>query len=160
MNLPTWLEDLTDKYGAQRQAGQITRQQAATALRDKILEHGDDTLILGLLSDFAGKALDSWIRLHQHQQPYGGSMPQVQSDLFPDLPVRLHIRPGVPKAVILFTAHDWDSAREMIRARTENAIKGAEEDREQFEAAYQRVRPLLEGDVTTADIAEQIRQSA
>jgi hypothetical protein len=162
VNLPDWLQESADTIGAQQAAGQLTRQQAATLLRDRILERGDQTLIRGVLSEFAGKALDAWLRLHREQSATGRFVSQqVQSDLFPDLPVRLHIRPGVPKAVILFTAHDWDSARAMIRARTENAINGAKEDLDQFEAAYERVRPLLTaGDMTTAEVADQIRLSA
>jgi hypothetical protein len=78
-------------------------------------------------------------------------------ELFPDLAPRLYIRPGVSKQVMACTAHDWDTAREMILNRTEHAIKGAEAHRANFEAAYKKVRPLLGGDTTTADIVRQLR---
>lgn len=155
MNLPDWLKDMTDELGAGRLAGTVSRQDAVTALRDKILEKDDRPLILGVLAEFAGKALDSWHRAHQHPAA-PGSLAHVQAELFPDLPARLYIRPGVTKPPIEFTAHDWDTAREMVRARTENAIDGARADRDQFERAYARVRPLLGHDATTADIAGQL----
>jgi hypothetical protein len=159
MNVPAWLADLTAEIGAQRLDGTMTRQEAITTLRDKIAAQDDQPLTLGILADFAGRALDSWHRAHLHQAPASRNS-EVQSELFPDLPARLYIRPGFAKALILCTAHDWDMARRVLENRTENAIKGAREDWAQFDAAYQRVRPLLGGDLTTAEIAEDLRASA
>lgn len=156
MNLPAWLEDLADHFGTQRLNGEITRQEAVTALRDKIVEKDDRTLILGVLTDVAAKALDSWHRQHQHP-PALGTQAHLQMELFPDLAPRLYIRPGVTKPVMTLTAHDWDNAREMIRNRTSCAIEGAEADWRQFEEAYEKVRPLLSGDATTADIVPELR---
>jgi hypothetical protein len=158
MNLPDWLADLTEEFGAQRLSGAITRQEATTALRDKILAEDDRSLILGALSEFAGKILDSWQRSHQHETPAGAFA--AQSDLFPELPVRLYVRPGVPKALILCTAHDWDMARNVLENRTRNAKTAAESDWAHFEAAYKRVRPLLSGGLTTAEVADEIRRAS
>ena len=156
MNLPEWASNKIEELGAARQAGQITRQEAATALRDVILGQADETLIRAIFGEFAGKVLDSWHRAHMN----GGLADGAQSDLFPELPLRLYVRPAVTKPLILCTGHDWDMARNVLENRTENAIKGAKDDWAQFEAAYDRVRPLLAGDATTADIAGQLRQPA
>jgi hypothetical protein len=153
MKLPDWLHDLTEDLGVARLAGDITRQEAVTTLRDKIVGQDDRSLIDGVLADFSGRVVDAWYRAHQHA-PATGSQAHVQTELFPDLPPRLHIRPGILKAPIDFTAHDWDTAREMVRARTQNAIDGAEADRAQFEAAYAQIRHLLSGSLTTADVAD------
>lgn len=157
MKLPAWLEDLTDRYGSKRLAGDITRQEAVTALRDAIIEQDDRPLILGALAEFAGKALDSWHREHQYA-PAPAAVSSLQGDLFPDLPPRLYIRVGVSKPVMMLNAHDWDSAREMILNRTKHAIDGAEADRDRFLEAFGRVRPLLsDADATTADVVRQLR---
>ncbi len=155
MNLPDWIKDLTDELGAERLAGTISRQNAVTALRDKIVEKDDRPLILGVLAEFAGKALDAWHRAHEHPAA-PGSLAQVQAELFPGLPARPYIRPGVTKPLIEFTAHDWDMARNVLENRTEHAIEGAKADWAQFEAAYARVRPLLHGDTTTAEVLDQL----
>jgi hypothetical protein len=152
VNLPEWLGTYVADLGRGRLAGDFGRQAAVTALTAKITEKDDRPLIDGVLAEFAGRVLDAWHRSHQHPAA-AGSPAQVQAELFPDLPPRLHIRPGVTKAPIEFTGHNWDTAWEMIRARTDNTIKGAEADRDQFEDAYYRVRPLLSGDLTTADVA-------
>lgn len=157
MNLPAWLEELTEEYGADRLAGKITRTEAVTALRDKILGQADETLIRAISGEFAGKVLDSWHRAHLNPGPAPG---EAQSELFPELPVRLFIRPAVTKPLILCTGHDWDMARNMLRARTDGALEAARADWARFEAAYARVRPLLAGDATTAEVAEQLRQPA
>ena len=160
MNLPAWLQDHVDDFGAQRQGGKITRQDAITALRDKILAEDDRPLTLGIVAEFAGRALDSWCRAHEHQ-PARGPHALVQAELFPGLPPRLFVRPGVAKPPIWFTAHDWDMARNVLEVRTRGAREAADADWAAFDAAYQRVRPLLtDDDMTTADVSEQIRRTA
>src|SRR5258708_29291357 len=111
MNLPDWLKDMTEDLGTRRLAGEIARQDAVTILRDKIVEKDDRGLILGVLAEFAGKALDAWHRAHQHPAA-PGSLAQVQAELFPDLPPRLYIRPGLTQPLIELTPHDWDTAPE------------------------------------------------
>lgn len=156
MNLPAKIENAVEELGAQRKAAGISRQDAVTALRDVILGNADGELLKGIVAEFAGKALDAWQRSHQHETPDGAF--GVQSDLFPDLPLRLYIRPATPKALILCTAHDWDMARNVLENRTRNAKAAAETDWAHFDAAYSRVRPLLSGGLTTADVADQVRQ--
>lgn len=156
MNLPAWLADLADHYGSQRLAGQVSRQDAVTALRDEIAAKADEPLRLAILADYAARVLDAWQRDHQHAAP-PLAVSHVQAELFPDLKPRLYIRPGVRKPVMAMNAHDWDNAREMIHNRTEHSIKGAEADRDHFDAAYERVRRLLSGDATTADVVRELR---
>lgn len=149
MKLPDKIAAKAEELAAQRDAGQITRQEAVTALRDVIMQNADRAFLLGITAEFAGRVLDA-----RKAPRYG--LRDTQSDLFPDLPVRLFIRPGVAKPVILFTAHDWDTARAVLENRTSGAVKAAEADWAAFDAAYARVRPLLTGDLTTADVAGQI----
>jgi hypothetical protein len=158
MKVPDWLEAEIDALGPARLAGTVRRQDAVQALRDKIIKQDDVALTLAIVAEFAGKALDAWQRSHEHAAPAGAFA--VQSDLFPDLPVRLYIRPATPKALILCTGHDWDMARNILQGRTEGAKAAAEADWASFEAAYTRVRPLLSGSLTTADVADQVRQAS
>lgn len=156
MNLPAWLADLADHYGSQRLAGQVSRQEAVTAIRDEIAAKADEAYRLSLYADHAGRIVDAYQREHQYAAP-PPAVSHVQAELFPDLKPRLYVRPGVTKPVMAMNAHDWDCAREMIRNRTEGAIKFAEADRETFETAFGRVRPLLKGDATTADVVRELR---
>lgn len=156
MNYPAWIDDLTEEIGTCRLRGAVGRQDAVTRLRDAIDDAGDRELTLAILADFAARRLDAWHREHQNA-PAPPSVSYLQAELFPDLKARLYVQPGVTKPVMTMTAHDWDNAREMIRNRTEGAIEFAKADRAKFEAAYERVRPLLSGDATTADVARGLR---
>jgi hypothetical protein len=159
MNLPDWLRGEMDVIGQRAVAREITRQEAVTEIRDAIITKNDRAFMRSIVAMFAGKALDSWQREHRGA---AASLPaQSQSDLFPDLPARLFIRPGTAKAVILFTGHDWDTAKAVLENRTGGAISAARADQAAFDAAYARVRPLLTGPgVITADVAEQIREAS
>jgi hypothetical protein len=155
VNLPEWLSHQLAAVGAQNAERAITRQEAVTRLRDTIIGNADRAFQLVIAADFAGRQLDAW-----HRQHSAGTRAPVeadgQSELFPGLAVRLMVRPGVRKAVILFTAHDWDTARAVMETRTTGAKKAAEADWEAFDAAYKRVRPLLHDELTTADIAPEL----
>ena len=156
MNLPAWLADLADYYGSQRLAGQISRQDAVTALRDEIAAKADEAYRLSIYADHAGRIVDAYQREHQYAAP-PPSVSHLQAELFPDLKPRLFVRPGVTKPVMALTAHDWDSAREMLHNRTKHAIEGAEADRVRFDKAYEKVRRHLSGDATTADVVRELR---
>jgi hypothetical protein len=154
MNLPPWLAAELDKAGQQNASRAITRQEAVTAVRDAIMTQADRAFILSVTADYAARLLDTWHRGRRGDGKGSGQLAgDAQSELFPGLPVRLYIRPGVAKAVILLTAHDWDTAKAMIENRTSGAITAAETDQAAFDAAYALVRPLLAGDLTTADVA-------
>jgi hypothetical protein len=153
MNLPAAIDVQLRDLTAQWQAGTITRAEAVTALRDVILGHADRTLILGIVGEFAGRALD------RAKEPRH-ALPAAQDSLFPELPARLYIRPGVAKAVALFTAHDWETARAVLENRTKHAKEAAEADWAAFTAAYDKVRPLLYGELTTSDVLGDIEGGA
>jgi hypothetical protein len=154
--LPAWLKDIVDHQGSQRLGGTLTRQEVVTAVRDEIAAKADDPLILAIYADYAGRALDAWHREHQHPAA-PAAVSSLQGELFPDLKPRLFVQPGVSKPVMTMTAHDWDNAYAMIRSRTEGSIESAEADWKNFEAAYERVRPKLSGDATTADVISELR---
>jgi len=155
MKLPTGLGTQVRDLGEQRLAGALTRADAVSALRDAILTAAEPGLVAGVVADFAGRELDAWHRAHQHSAP-AGPLAEVQSELFPGLPGRLYVTPSTGKALMLCNGHDWDMARNVLSAKTTNAIGGAEQAWQQFQAAYDRVRPLLSGDLTTADVAAQL----
>ncbi len=156
MNLPAWLGDAAEEIGPRRLGGDISRQEAVTALRDVIARQADEQTRLAIYADYAGRILDAWHR--EHQNPAAPApVSALQGDLFPDLkPARLYIRPGVTKPVMTMTARDWDNAYAMLRNRTDGAIDAAKADWDSFEKAYNRVRPLLGDDATTADVIREL----
>lgn len=158
MKLPAWLQQELAATGAQVAARDLSRQEATTRIRNLILEKRDRSFDLGVTAEFAGRSLDSWLRARKSS---AGGVPEAQSDLFPDLPMRLYVRPSTTKPLILMTAHDWDMAHNMLRNRTEGAEKSAKADWAAFKAAYDKVRPLLTGaDTTTADVIPQLEAAA
>ena len=156
MTLPAWIDDMAEELGTARLRGTTGRPDAVARLAGAIAASQDRELFLAIFADFAARRLDAWHREHQNTAPVP-AVSHVQMDLFPDLKPRLYIRVGVTKPVMTMTAHDWDAAREMVLNRTKHAIEGAEADRKNFEAAYERVRPLLSGDATTSDVARELR---
>lgn len=154
MRLPAPLDADLARLTAAVADRDITRQDAVTRLRDAISAHADGELRLGIFAEFAARTLEAALRARRASR---GTTPDGQSDLFPELPRRLYIRPGQLKSVILFTRHDWHTARAVLENRTSNAKKAAESDWAAFIAAYQQVVPLLtDDDLTTADVAPQI----
>lgn len=151
MKYPEWLDRELTAVSARLATREITRPEAVTRLRDVIIGSGDRPFMLSIASDFAARALAAAKGERRRDAVMEG-----QSEMFPDLPLRLFIRPAVAKAVILFTGHDWDTAKAMITNRTDGAIDAAKADRAAFEAAYARVRPLLSGDLTTADVLAEL----
>lgn len=158
MKLPQWLDGELGKIGQRSAERAISRAEAVTAIRDVIIRQDDPAFLRGVVSEFAARALDSWHR--EHRGSSAVTLAGAQSELFPELPARLFIRPGTAKAVILFTGHDWDTAKAVLENRTSGSINAAKADWAAFEAAYARVRPLLTAGLTTADVADEIRGAA
>lgn len=156
MSNPAWFEDLLEEVGTERRTGAISRQEAVTKLRDAIDAHAERPFQLAVYADYAGRAFDAWGREHAYAAP-APSISSVQAELFPDLKPRLYIRVGVTKPVMDMTAHDWEAAAGMIRNRTDGAINSAKADWEHFEKAWERVKPHLKGEATTASIARELR---
>lgn len=157
MNLPEWLSRELAAVGAQNAERAITRQEAVTRLRDVIIQHADRAFQLSLAADFAARQLDTWHRGHKGERAPAAA----QSELFPGLAARMFIRPNVAKAVVLFTRHDWQTAKAVLENRTKYAIEGAQAERAAFDAAYAAVVPLLTDDqMTTADVASELAGQA
>jgi hypothetical protein len=146
---PDWLAAELDRTGTRHAAREITRTAAIGAIRDVILRDADQFFLRGIAAAFAARALNSW---HQERRATGAVVPDAQCELFPDLPARLYVRPGVTKPVAEFTGRDWDMARAVLENRTSYAKKAAEADWAAFDAAYSKIRPLLSDGLTTADV--------
>lgn len=156
MSYPPWLDNLTEELGTARLKGAITRQEAVTKLRDAIDRSKERPLVLLVLAEFAGRRLDAWDR--ENRNPSApAAVSSLQGELFPDLKPRLFVQPGVSKPVMTMTGHDWDNAFAMIQNRTGGAIDAAKANWKAFEDAYKRVRPLLHGTATTADVVSDLR---
>jgi hypothetical protein len=156
VNYPDWFSGELGVAGQRHANRELTRPQAVKALADEIVRHGDREFLAAVAAAFAAKALDSWHRGRRQAAAVPGFRDEAQSELFPGLPGRLYVTPGQSKAVILFTGHDWDTARNVLENRTSGAITAAQADWAAFRAAYDRIRPLLSGDLTTADVAGQL----
>jgi len=144
MSLPDWLARELDTIGAQNAERSITRAEAVTMLRDAIIRSADTAFRLAITAEFAARQLDAW-----HRARRAAGFPAAgQSELFPDLPARLYVRPGVLRPVALMDGHDWDMAYNMLHTRAQGAIDAAEADLAAFDGAYGKVRPLLTGDLT------------
>lgn len=83
---------------------------------------------------------------------------------FPAVPARMRITPTKSADIESMDAEQLDHARNMLLARTQNAIEGAtaaaEHERQVFMAFYTKVRPLLKGDLTVSDVLEQLAKAA
>jgi hypothetical protein len=157
MSLPDWLARELDTIGAQNAERSITRQEAVTALRDVIMRSADAAFRLAITAEFAGRQLDAW---HRARRAAGLPAAAGQSELFPGLPARLYVRPGVLRPVALMDAHDWDMAYNMLHTRAEGAITAAKADLAAFDGAYDKVRALLTGELTTADVLGDLGDAA
>jgi len=84
-----------------------------------------------------------------------------QSELFPDLPARLYVRPGVLRPVALMDGHDWDMAYNMLHTRAQRD-RAAEADLARVRRRLSgKVRPLLTpADLTTADVLGDLEDGA
>jgi len=106
MSLPDWLARELDTIGAQNAERSITRAEAVTMLRDAIIRSADTAFRLAITAEFAARQLDAW-----HRARRAAGFPAAASpELFPDLPARLYVRPGVLRPVALMDGHDWDMA--------------------------------------------------
>ena len=88
----------------------------------------------------------------------------LELHLFPEMPLRMRVAPTKSTEVAAMTADDLDHAKNMLLARTQNAIDGvtaaAERERAAFMDFYSKVRPLLTGDLTVTDALEQLAKAA
>lgn len=82
---------------------------------------------------------------------------ELHRTLFPDFAFRsLRVTPERYAQVHEMTGHQLDMARNILRAKTQNAIDGANDERNRFERFYNKVRPLMNDDDTVADAERKL----
>lgn len=145
---PRWLAEKIAATGVLVLDGRITRAEADTAIAAATREHPEFGEELGTAAGIG--LFGKWLREHTS----GGDL--FQAGLFPDLPAVMRIAPNKSARIADMTAEELDHAKNMLFARTKNMVEGAEEASKQERAAfmrlYDKVRPLLSGDKTVADV--------
>jgi hypothetical protein len=144
---PQWFAAEVAKHGQRVLDGASTRADALAALTAHIGTHPE--YVADLITGTADKELSKWL------SDNAAEVATSQLLLFPELPLRMRIAPTKSAEVASMTAEDLDHARNMLLARTQNAIDGAtaaaEHEREVFMAFYGKVRPLLADGLTVGD---------
>jgi hypothetical protein len=139
---PAWLAAAVANHGARAAAGKAPRTEAADAIAAAVRARPE--YVEDLIAADVKRYLTRWLAGN------GSSGDLLQASLFPDLPVRMRVSPGRSVEVTAMTSADLDHARNILLARTQNAINGAtkaaEGERAVFTAFYDRVRPLLLAD--------------
>ena len=158
MKKPDWYAEEVAGLGQLVLDGVSTRAEALDILIARIRKHPE--YITGLVAADAEKELSGWLKSNAAAE----ATPSSQLDLFPGLPHSMRIAPTKTAEIPEMTAEELDHAKNMLMARTQNAIDGAtaaaEHERKVFMAFYERVRPLLTGDLTVADVLSQIEKAA
>jgi hypothetical protein len=148
MKTPPWLATAIAGNGAAVLGGQKTRAEADADVIKTVNDHPGYLADLGATE--ALRLLGRWVAEHTS----GGDLFQAQ--MFPDLPATLRVTPKKASEVASMTAHDLDSARNILWARTENQMNGAREaaerERAAFLAFYDKVRPLLADGKTVGEV--------
>lgn len=157
MKKPQWYTDEVAKLGQLALDGESTRASALAILIAQIGIHPE--YVADLIAADAERELSGWLKANGTEDSTA-----AQLDLFPGLPHRMRIAPTKTAEVPGMTAEELDHAKNMLMARTQNAIDGAtavaEHEREVFMAFYGKVRPLLKGDLTVSDVLEQLAKAA
>jgi hypothetical protein len=155
-NKPDWHKAAVAAHGSQAAAGTVTRAEAATAVEAVIRSH--PAYVADLIAADAKHDLNQWLNGN------GSSGDLLQASLFPELPVRMRVSPNRTVEVSKMTRADLEHARNILLARTQNAINGAksaaDRDRAVFAAFYDRVRPLLADGRTVADVLADLAATA
>lgn len=129
------------------------------------LDHAEDlALWLGkqhpivvreLVADWGRKQIRGWI-FRQTRENLSDPNPreEQQSLPFPELRPHLETAPGVLKHQRVMTGPDWDAALAIYRNRRDQA----EISLRQLERRYNQIRPHLKGELTTADVLDQVER--
>jgi hypothetical protein len=156
MKTPQWLAEKIAETGVQVLDGRMTRTAGDSAIAAAVDAHPLHCTMLGRADGAAQFA--RWLREHAST----GDL--FQSALFPDLPAVMRVAPKRSIPVNDMTGEELDHAKNMLWARTENMINGAEESakREQvaFARLYDKVRPLLTGELTVGDVLDGLMGQA
>jgi hypothetical protein len=153
---PDWHKAAVAAHGARAAAGTATRAEAEDAVAAAIRDHAG--YVADLIAADAKREVRRWLDVN------GGSGDLLQASLFPDLPVRMRVAPNRTVQIAAMTRADLDHARNILLARTGNAMDGAkkaaEAERAVFAAFYDRVRPLLLPGRTVADVLPELAAKA
>lgn len=145
---PEWHKAAVASQGARVAGGKATRTEAADAMAAVVRAHPE--YVEGLIAADVKRSLNGWLSVN------GSSGDLLQASLFPELPVRMRVAPNKTVEVTAMTRADLDHARNILLARTQNAIDGAtgaaEKERAIFTAFYNRVRPLLTAGKKVSDV--------
>jgi len=154
---PPWYTAEVAKVGMLVLDGETTRETAVAVLTRAVKAHPEH--IDGLIAVDVARELSAWLKDH--------GAPAAQPSLFPDfpgLPREMRVAPAKTAEVADMTAEDLDHAKNMLLARTKNAIDGvtaaAERERKAFMDFYNKVRPLLTDGLTVADAMEKLAEKA
>jgi hypothetical protein len=150
VKLPQWLAEEIAAAGARLLDGNMSRTEAETAIAAAARNHPAYCAQAGEAD--ALRHFGKWIGEHASS----GDLFQVS--LFPDLPAVMRVAPNRSTAISDMTGEELDHARNMLIARTDNAVAGAkaaaERERAAFARLYDKVRPLLKGDLTVGDVLD------
>lgn len=150
MKPPQWLTEEIAKTGVRVLDGKMTRAEGDAAIAAATRQHPDYCAEAGVV--LAVRQFGKWVG----ERTSSGDL--FQAALFPDLPAVLRVAPKRTTAVADMTAEDLDHAKNMLWARTKNMVDGAEEacDRERaaFSRLYDKVRPLLKGELTVGEVLD------
>lgn len=153
---PDWHKAATAAHGARVAGRKATRTEAADAMAAVIRAHPE--YVEDLIAADVKRSLNGWLSGN------GSSGDLLQASLFPDLPVRMRVSPSKTVEVTAMTRADLDHARNILLARTQNAINGAtraaEGERKVFTAFYDQVHPLLAGERTVRDVLPDLAAKA
>ena len=153
---PDWHKAAVAAHGARAAAGTTTRAEASAAIEAVVRTH--PAYVADLIAADVTRELGRWLAGN------GSSGDLLQASLFPDLPVRMRVSPKRTVEVAAMTRADLDHARNILLARTQNAIDGstraAEKERAVFTAFYDRVRPLLTDGKKVADVLPRLAPKA
>ena len=149
---PEWLKAAVADSGALVLAGDRQQAQAAEAVKAEILARPE--FLDEMAAVLAAAQIDNWVRVHR------SSGDLFQAALFPGIPAVMHTSPGRPMATADMTASDLDKAKAMLLARTRNARTSADRAAKDFGVFYKKVRPLLTGGKTVADVMPELAAKA
>lgn len=154
MKIPTDVLTKVAQLGKAVLENDGTDQDAGQRLAVWLLRH-HPVVIREIAADWGRKRVRGWI-----YQQTRAAMPNPDSDEqqllpFAELHPHLEVAPGILKHQRVMTGPDWDAALAIYRNRREQADISLR----LLEGAYDRVRPLLEGELTTADVLDQLALS-
>lgn len=141
MKTPNWFRAALAEQTPRLMAGDTTRTDAITAIKERaLLEHDD--LPGAVWSDFIDRHLSAWEKQHR---PQGVGEESYQGELFPELPGWVETGIGKRTHQSVMNAHDWDAGLKQAETKADN-VQGY---LDRFRTAYDQVRPLFKDEIET-----------